>query len=57
MDWIIHLDTDELIYPAGTSHYSVQQLLSEVPEDVDMVVFPNYVSELLSIVDFAGLEM
>ncbi|XP_071909321.1 glycosyltransferase-like At2g41451 isoform X1 [Coffea arabica] len=46
MDWIIHLDTDELIYPAGTSHYSVQQLLSEVPEDVDMVVFPNYESSI-----------
>ncbi|KAL3534463.1 hypothetical protein ACH5RR_002924 [Cinchona calisaya] len=46
MDWIFHLDTDELLYPAGTSHYSVQQLLSEVPEDVDMVVFPNYESSV-----------
>lgn len=44
MDWIIHLDTDELLYPAGTREYSLRQLLSEVPGNVDMVVFPNYVS-------------
>lgn len=44
MDWIIHLDTDELIHPAGTQEYSMRQLLSDVPGDVDMVVFPNYVS-------------
>lgn len=45
MEWIIHLDTDELIYPAGTREYSLRQLLSDVPANVDMVVFPNYVSE------------
>lgn len=46
MDWIIHLDTDELIHPAGTStqEYSLRQLLSDVPANVDMVIFPNYVS-------------
>lgn len=47
MDWIIHLDTDELLHPAGTPEYSLRQLLSDVPENVDMVVFPNYVSELI----------
>jgi len=44
MDWIIHLDTDELIHPAGTQEYSMRQLLSDVPGNVDMVIFPNYVS-------------
>lgn len=45
MDWIIHLDTDELIYPAGNREYSLRQLLSDVPGNVDMVIFPNYVSK------------
>lgn len=44
MDWIIHLDTDELLYPGGAAEYSVRRLLAEVPHDVDMVIFPNYVS-------------
>ncbi|GKA34816.1 glycosyltransferase-like protein, partial [Tanacetum coccineum] len=44
MDWILHLDTDESIHPAGAHEYSVRQLLSEVPEHVDVVVFPNYES-------------
>ncbi|KAH9679718.1 glycosyltransferase-like KOBITO 1 [Citrus sinensis] len=44
MDWIIHLDTDELIHPAGAREYSLRQLLSDVPSNVDMVVFPNYES-------------
>ncbi|KAF8376818.1 hypothetical protein HHK36_031505 [Tetracentron sinense] len=46
MDWIIHLDTDELLHPAGAREYSLRQLLLEVPGNVDMVIFPNYVSEL-----------
>ncbi|PQQ07660.1 glycosyltransferase-like [Prunus yedoensis var. nudiflora] len=46
MDWIIHLDTDELIYPAGTQEYSLRQLLSDVPRNVDMVIFPNYESSV-----------
>ncbi|GMI64771.1 KOBITO, ABA INSENSITIVE 8, ELONGATION DEFECTIVE 1 [Hibiscus trionum] len=46
MDWIIHLDTDELIHPAGAREYSVRQLLADVPEDVDTVVFPNYESSV-----------
>lgn len=45
MDWIIHLDTDELMHPAGAREYSLRQLLMDVPDNVDMVVFPNYVSE------------
>lgn len=48
MDWIIHLDTDELMHPAGTREYSLRQLLADVPSNVDMVIFPNYVSQLIS---------
>ena len=44
MDWIIHLETDELIHPAGASEYFLRQLLSDVPGNVDVVIFPNYVS-------------
>ncbi|XP_019186645.1 PREDICTED: glycosyltransferase-like At2g41451 [Ipomoea nil] len=44
MDWIFHLDTDELIHPAGSGAFSVQQLLSSVPAEVDTVVFSNYES-------------
>ncbi|XP_057718795.1 glycosyltransferase-like At2g41451 [Arachis stenosperma] len=46
MDWIIHLDTDELVYPAGIQEYSLRQLLSDVPGNVDMVIFPNYESSV-----------
>ncbi|KAI4348647.1 hypothetical protein L6164_009346 [Bauhinia variegata] len=46
MDWILHLDTDELIHPAGTKEYSLRQLLSDVPGNVDMVIFPNYESSV-----------
>uniref|UniRef100_A0A7C9A091 Glycosyltransferase family 92 protein n=1 Tax=Opuntia streptacantha TaxID=393608 RepID=A0A7C9A091_OPUST len=44
MEWIFHLDTDELLHPAGTREYSVRELLKGLPADVDMVVFPNYES-------------
>ncbi|KAK6928831.1 LOW QUALITY PROTEIN: Glycosyltransferase family 92 [Dillenia turbinata] len=44
MDWIIHLDTDELIHPAGTPEYSLRQLFLHVPQNVDQVIFPNYES-------------
>ncbi|KAF8395760.1 hypothetical protein HHK36_019711 [Tetracentron sinense] len=46
MDWIIHLDTDELLHPAGAREYSLRQLLLEVPGNVDMVIFPNYESSV-----------
>ncbi|XP_052171128.1 glycosyltransferase-like KOBITO 1 [Diospyros lotus] len=46
VDWIIHLDTDELIHPAGAREYSLRQLLLDVPGNVDMVVFPNYESSV-----------
>ncbi|KAK1366063.1 Glycosyltransferase-like KOBITO 1 [Heracleum sosnowskyi] len=46
MDWIIHLDTDELVHPAGTHEYSLRELFSNVPENIDMVVFPNYESSV-----------
>ncbi|KAL6530514.1 hypothetical protein OROMI_028403 [Orobanche minor] len=44
MEWIIHLDTDELMYPSRSREYSVREILLDVPKDVDMVVFPNYES-------------
>ncbi|TKY49648.1 Glycosyltransferase KOBITO 1 [Spatholobus suberectus] len=46
MDWILHLDTDELIHPAGAREYSLRQLLLDVPRHVDMVIFPNYESSV-----------
>jgi hypothetical protein len=46
MDWIIHLDTDELLHPAGAPEYSLRRLLQDVAADVDMVVFPNYESAI-----------
>ncbi|EYU38251.1 hypothetical protein ABFS82_02G114200 [Erythranthe guttata] len=46
MEWILHLDTDELIHPAGAREYSLRQLLLDVPRNVDMVVFPNYESSV-----------
>lgn len=44
MEWIIHLDTDELIHPSGTEEYSLRKLLGNISSDVDIVIFPNYVS-------------
>lgn len=44
MDWIVHLDTDELVHPAGAREYSLGSLFMDVPENVDIVIFPNYVS-------------
>lgn len=52
MDWIIHLDTDELIHPAGAREYSLRQLLLDVPGNVDMVIFPNYVSEIIYVFQY-----
>ncbi|XP_038891968.1 glycosyltransferase-like KOBITO 1 isoform X5 [Benincasa hispida] len=46
MDWIIHLDTDELVHPVGAQEYSLRQLLLDVPGNVDMVIFPNYESSV-----------
>ncbi|CAM0912803.1 unnamed protein product [Alopecurus aequalis] len=46
MDWIMHLDTDELLYPGGAAEYSIRRLLADVPDDVDMVIFPNYESSV-----------
>jgi hypothetical protein len=44
MDWILHIDTDELVYPGGAPEYSIQRVLAAVPAEVDTVVFPNYES-------------
>ncbi|XP_077240162.1 glycosyltransferase-like At2g41451 isoform X2 [Tasmannia lanceolata] len=46
MEWIIHIDTDELIHPAGAREYSLRQLLLDVPGNVDMAIFPNYESSV-----------
>eukprot|EP00250_Pteridium_aquilinum_P010219 c19222_g1_i1 orf=711-1865(-) len=46
MDWIIHLDTDELLHPAGAGEYSLRRLLADVDKNVDMVIFPNYESAI-----------
>ena len=46
MDWIIHLDTDELLHSVSAKEYSLRQLLLDVPNNVDMVVFPNYESAI-----------
>lgn len=24
VEWVMHIDTDELVYPGGASHYSLQ---------------------------------
>jgi hypothetical protein len=57
MDWILHLDTDELIHPAGAREYSLRQLLLDVPGNVDMVVFPNYVSHAVWNVMFVRMPI
>lgn len=44
VDWILHIDTDELVYPGGSPEYSLQQFLGTQPAEVDMLVFPNYES-------------
>ncbi|KAJ0259390.1 hypothetical protein HA466_0057510 [Hirschfeldia incana] len=46
MDWILHLDTDELVHPSGASEYSLRSLFREVPEDVDAVIFVNHESSV-----------
>lgn len=43
-DWILHIDTDELIFPGGSREYSLIEVLQNVPEDVDQLIFPNYES-------------
>lgn len=44
VDWLLHVDTDELMYPAGTQTFSLKELLGSVPDNVDALVFPNYES-------------
>lgn len=44
IDWLLHVDTDELIYPSGSPAFSLQEVLGSVPHDVDTLVFPNYES-------------
>jgi hypothetical protein len=42
--WIAHIDTDEMLYPAGASDFSLLTLLAAVPANLDVLVFPNYES-------------
>lgn len=42
IDWILHIDTDELLYPGGSNGFSLQRILGNYAQDVDTVVFPNY---------------
>lgn len=44
VEWLLHIDTDELMYPGGTRSFSLQELLSSVPQSVDLLIFPNYES-------------
>ncbi|GAB4823201.1 hypothetical protein N2152v2_010247 [Parachlorella kessleri] len=44
VDWLLHIDTDELVYPAGSPGFSLQEVLAAVPGDVDTFIFPNYES-------------
>uniref|UniRef100_A0A7S0RE07 Glycosyltransferase family 92 protein n=1 Tax=Pyramimonas obovata TaxID=1411642 RepID=A0A7S0RE07_9CHLO len=44
MDWILHIDTDELMYPGGAPNYSLRTVLASIKDDVHTVVFPNYES-------------
>jgi len=50
VDWLIHIDADELIYPANgesprsarTNTFDVRYVLANLPRNVTRVVFPNY---------------
>lgn len=42
VDWLFQVDTDELIYPAGSPEYSLKQYLSTMNTSIDTVVFPNH---------------
>ena len=43
IDWLIHIDADELIYPAELkSDFDISHLLATIPNFVGRVVFPNY---------------
>jgi len=44
VDWVLHIDTDELIYPSGSESYSLIEVLEDVPGSVDLLIFPNYES-------------
>jgi hypothetical protein len=32
--WLGHIDTDELVYPAGSASYSMHEILAKVPRKV-----------------------
>jgi hypothetical protein len=34
VSWLGHIDTDELVHPAGSASYSLHDILANVPERV-----------------------
>eukprot|EP00899_Mesostigma_viride_P027472 jgi/Mesvir1/790/Mv17387-RA.2 len=40
--WIGHVDTDELVLPAGAADFSLKSVLAELPREVDTLVLPNH---------------
>lgn len=43
MQWILALDDDELVHPAGGSSYSLTSLLKDIHPNTDAVLFLNHV--------------
>ena len=42
LDWMVHIDVDELMWPGGEAHLSMKSFLGEVHPKIDNVVFANY---------------
>jgi len=42
IDWIAHIDIDELLFPSGGASLDIRELLQDQPGYVDAIVFPNY---------------
>lgn len=42
LDWHVHIDVDELLWPGGEKHLSMKTFLGEVHPTIDNVVFANY---------------
>ena len=42
IEWLLHVDVDELVYPAGSSTFDLRDVLARQSPHIDRVVFPNY---------------
>jgi hypothetical protein len=42
VDWLVHVDADELIAPFSPRGFSVESLFASLPSNVDRVVMPNH---------------